>query len=105
MQELLLTGRVGAKPELFKTENVSILSFSIADNMVYWNTKGEKQERTVWTKCKMFYNDHEKAVKRQKTIKAGMSVFVKGRPEVETWLKDKKAFGTVVCNVSNIEYL
>lgn len=78
-----IIGRLTADPELRTTPSgQSVISFSVATNLVWTNTNGEKQEKTefhnivAWRKLAEIINQY---------LRKGSRIYLEGRLQTRSW--------------------
>ena len=98
MNVLIVSGRLTSNAEVKSSAGgASVLTFSIADNFVYYNSKGEKVTNAEFHKCIKWSQDDPKVAD---FLIKGKFVVVKGRLASKTWssedgVKHESKFVTV----------
>ena len=87
MNQIILVGRLGDRPELIPMESGQALcSFSIATNERWTDKSGEKKEMTEWHRIKVWGNA---AAACSKHLKKGSHVLVNGKIRTRSY-EDKQ---------------
>lgn len=104
MNQLIITGHLGADAMKFENENSVNLSFTVAETETYRDKNGEKQTRTTWFSCSWFRKPDQLAILPY--LKKGTKVAVMGRVGYREY--DRKDGGkgfSLTVNVSSLELL
>ena len=101
MRKIQAIGNVTRDAEVRHLQGgTSAINFDLACNE-RWVKDGVKQERVHYIKCTMW---RETTTIAQYILK-GVKLFVEGTPEVDAYVKDGKAVGSVKINVREVEFL
>lgn len=96
MVKLQIIGHCGNDAEIKEIKNNQLISFSVAVSESYTNKEGEKITNTTWYEATKWGNNTQVA----QYIKKGSQVYLEGKPNNRSWLKED---GTVqVVNGINI---
>jgi single-strand DNA-binding protein len=98
-----LIGNLGQDAKLnILTDGSLVINFSVASSETWKDKNGEKQERTTWISCSMFF----KADKKPKVIdylKKGQLVWIEGLPSAGAYMgKDNKPMPELKIRVDNL---
>jgi single-strand DNA-binding protein len=79
----------------------SVLTFSVAQNERFRDTKGGMQEKTTWVNCSWWERDH-----LEPYLRKGTQVFVEGRPSFNVYAnKEGEAIAGINMRVIGLELL
>lgn len=77
-------GNIGADAVMRHVNGKNVISFPIAHNEKYVDSKGVKHEKTVWIDCSIW---REKETTITRYLKKGQLVYVEGSPSVESYVQ------------------
>jgi len=97
VNKVFLTGRVGADPDVYSSDDRKVVRFSLATTES-WKDKitGEKKEKTQWHKVVIYNSKTADFV--QEYVKKGHLLYVLGKIEYSTWGEgeEKKTSANIV---------
>lgn len=104
INKVILVGRLGADPSIrYTTDGDAICSFRIATSESWTDKKsGEKRERTEWHRIITWDKIAENC---NKYLLKGRQVFVEGRIQTYSWVKNGQTHYITEIRAINVEFL
>lgn len=101
VNKVILIGNLGNDPEMKQLESgISVAHISLATNLVYTNSKGEKKEKTEWHQIECWHRLAEVAAKY---FKKGMRIYVEGKLHSNRFEDDKGVRYSTVVQASTLK--
>ncbi len=101
MNKVLLTGNLGAAPEVKESKGVTFCRFSLATNERWKDRAGRPQERTDWHQVVAFGG----LAKSLRSLEKGAKLGVEGKLRVRRYEKDGETRYAVEVHADEIEFL
>jgi single-strand DNA-binding protein len=104
MNKVMLIGNLGAYPKLrFTPDGIPVANFSIATN-TRWTDKesGDKKSKTEWHRIVAWRNLGELCAEY---LSKGDKVYVGGKMQTRSWVKDGITRYITEVNISEVEFL
>jgi len=93
-----IEGNLGKDAELKTTPNGSVVTFSVAVNEKWTDSKKVEHKRTDWFDVEVWGNGTQRAA----TLKKGTPVIVEGKVQTDSYMKDKVEHRTWVIKANSI---
>ena len=103
LNKVMAIGNVGKEPKVFRFQNGSKATFSIASTKRYRDSNGEQKEQTTWSPCVAFGKTAEAV---ENYVVKGSQVYVEGEFMVSNYTdaNGQKKYSTEV-KVDTIQFL